>query len=445
MNELNDYFRRTQGYSLLDPNLDAAATTLPAATDLPAAIPTPSALPQATPSARDQFDFTPTPQQEKQALYSSLARMGAAMLTNNRGPNSFANALGSGLSAQQEGYQNALNLSEAQNTKALQSQMLRSNFAEQQRQRVMQQGLRTAIGQLDQNDPDYWGQVGRLYAAAGDMDTALKANEAAQGGKPTEAQRNFNYLTGTLNVPPSKAIGVFTPMAPQPLQYVPPTENRPGGFVNIREGTTNFNEPPIPQKQKDIPPTTLKAIADNRATLAKFDNTITALENAVKTGSDALGWKNKLPYSEEVRQRTDKEGVPLRAMVSDVGSALFHERSGAAVTATESPRLKPFAPSTDDRPEVALEKLKLLRANVANETNALADMYPSDQGYKPLAPWTSPRSAQPQRQTSPAASPVQAAFGSIMSMASVQALADRRKEPVDAVAKALKAKGVRIQ
>ena len=60
----------------------------------------------------------------------------------------------------------------------------------------------------------------------------------------------------------------------------------------------------------------------------------------------------------------------------------MHERSGAAVTASESPRLKPFIPLiTDDKP-TALKKLRRMRQIQADDAEALAGTYNPEQGFR---------------------------------------------------------------
>lgn len=90
-----------------------------------------------------------------------------------------------------------------------------------------------------------------------------------------------------------------------------------------------------------------------------------------------------------------KGGVDARAGVADVGSLVIHDRSGAAVTVSEYPRLKPFIPFPTDDHETALKKLNRMRQIIAEETSAMQDFYTPDQGYRglggaPAAPPTAP-------------------------------------------------------
>jgi hypothetical protein len=78
----------------------------------------------------------------------------------------------------------------------------------------------------------------------------------------------------------------------------------------------------------------------------------------------------------------DPEGVDARAGVADIGSLVLHDRSGAAVTAAESPRLMPFIPLSTDDDKTVLKKLKRMREIAASEQLGLTETYSKDQGYK---------------------------------------------------------------
>ena len=56
-------------------------------------------------------------------------------------------------------------------------------------------------------------------------------------------------------------------------------------------------------------------------------------------------------------QRTDPEGVRLRAAIADVAGHEFHDLSGAAVSPTEAARLKPYIPNEKDTAEALKSKL----------------------------------------------------------------------------------------
>ena len=111
---------------------------------------------------------------------------------------------------------------------------------------------------------------------------------------------------------------------------------------------------------KALPTSAAQGILTNRDNLRKAEtalnliqgNTITDKRGITKVGDkEATGWKGFA--SENILQRTDPSGVDTRAAIADLGSMIIHDRSGAAVTASEYPRLKPFIPKeTDSAPTV---------------------------------------------------------------------------------------------
>lgn len=143
--------------------------------DLPDYVPaqTASNMPE---QAAPNFDFSPSAQQQKNALFSSLGQMGAAMLMNNRG--SFANALGHGLAAQQQGYRGALDRAQDDNVQQFRTSALKDDWQEKQRTRQREAGLRQALGGLDFSKPEAYQQAANIYAQAGDFEGASAARSA---------------------------------------------------------------------------------------------------------------------------------------------------------------------------------------------------------------------------------------------------------------------------
>ena len=79
----------------------------------------------------------------------------------------------------------------------------------------------------------------------------------------------------------------------------------------------------------------------------------------------------------------DPSGVDTRSFIADIGSLKVHDRSGAAVTASETPRLKPFIPSINDSAETAAKKLTNFKAEYQDIQNNFAETYSREQGYRP--------------------------------------------------------------
>jgi len=101
-----------------------------------------------------------------------------------------------------------------------------------------------------------------------------------------------------------------------------------------------------------------KSIAGGKAAIGNIDAAISLIDE----NPDALGVSNYIPGSDTIRQYTDTPGeIKTRASVADIGSLKLHDRSGAAVTISEWPRLAPFIPKATDSAEAAKIKLQNLK------------------------------------------------------------------------------------
>jgi hypothetical protein len=164
----------------------------------------------------------------------------------------------------------------------------------------------------------------------------------------------------------------------------------------------NSDGTPASPKLRDIPPAQNAAIIENRKALSNIDDAMDAITKAtgirldesggptrdasVKPASPyALGPRNVLPGSENFRQITDSEGVPVRAKVANIAGQRFHDMSGAAVSISEASRLRPFIPSVNDAPAAALQKLMNLRREYEGVNSMLEQTYSREQGYRPFA------------------------------------------------------------
>lgn len=126
---------------------------------------------------------------------------------------------------------------------------------------------------------------------------------------------------------------------------------------------------------KPLPAAQSKAWIENNAAIADVD---AAIDIAGKN-KRAFGLKNYLPNA--LISRTDPKGVEARARVANIGSLRVHDRSGAAVTAAETPRLMPFIPKTDDEYPTVDKKLKEFNRVYKLMQNEIVD-YAETQGYK---------------------------------------------------------------
>ena len=153
---------------------------------------------------------------------------------------------------------------------------------------------------------------------------------------------------------------------------------------------------------KQIPANINLAIIKNSQGVQQLSDTIKLLEQ----NPEATGFKGFVPGA--ILNRADPEGVNARAGVADIGSLVMHERSGAAVTAAESPRLVPFIPLITDDNATALKKLKRMKTIIEGEQKGLTETYSKEQGYVPN-PMVSKISAQ--GETTPQMPPMYATNG----------------------------------
>lgn len=140
-------------------------------------------------------------------------------------------------------------------------------------------------------------------------------------------------------------------------------------------------------KLKDVPAPAQKALLENNTNLNRVDRALRLIGamppqpgEEGDVDKEATGLKGFLPAS--ILNRTDPKGVAARAAIADLGSLVIHDRSGAAVSASEFPRLQPFIPSANDDAATVEKKLKRFREVYAQEMEALEATYGPDNGYK---------------------------------------------------------------
>jgi hypothetical protein len=141
------------------------------------------------------------------------------------------------------------------------------------------------------------------------------------------------------------------------------------------------------------PQTVATAMLENvRALRAAEDATrqILAAPGAVGIGP---GLANMVPG---VVDRINPSGTSARAALAEIAALKIHDLSGAAVTASEFPRLRPFVPLVSDPPEVVRTKLERfareLRAVLQDQYQAFGPtagfrvMEPIETALRPRAP-----------------------------------------------------------
>jgi hypothetical protein len=154
--------------------------------------------------------------------------------------------------------------------------------------------------------------------------------------------------------------------------------------VHLPPGTPAQTSPdgkvePLSQQSvnlKPIPASVGLAIADRRQVISKIDRALAL----VHENPEHVGIAGYVP--DPVLQRIDPGGVNTRAAVGEIGSQIIHDRSGAAVTFSEMPRLKPFVPTAKDSADTIITKLNRLRENVSGELGSMQEEFGPDSGYR---------------------------------------------------------------
>jgi hypothetical protein len=136
--------------------------------------------------------------------------------------------------------------------------------------------------------------------------------------------------------------------------------------------------------EKALPTSAAQKLMENNQNLRKAEQAL-ALISGKKVGdvegdAAATGWKGML-VPDAILQRTDPKGVSTRAAIGDLGSMVIHDRSGAAVTAAEFPRLRPFIPTVSDDPETVKKKLSRFVSEYKAVVDEAKDFYRGS-GYK---------------------------------------------------------------
>jgi hypothetical protein len=135
---------------------------------------------------------------------------------------------------------------------------------------------------------------------------------------------------------------------------------------------------------KEIPASANAAIISNQQNLTRAENALKLLEGGnvwgAKGDTEATGWKGYLPNA--ILNRVDPSGTDTRAAIADLGSLVIHDRSGAAVTASETPRLMPFIPLPTDDAVTAKKKIRRFAQVFKEEADLYASTYGKEQKYR---------------------------------------------------------------
>lgn len=214
------------------------------------------------------------------------------------------------------------------------------------------------------------------------------------------------------------AAGASSALADQRRAVTASGRSGPGGKVPIGYRYTTGEDgearlEPIPGGPKDpnsqtgkpLPASAAKGYLDNQTNLRRAEKALELVEGKsfgdVKGDKEATGMKGYLPNA--ILSRVDPAGVDTRAAISDLGSLVLHDRSGAAVTAAEFPRLAPFIPTHTDDQKTSAKKLRQFVQNYRAIVEDAEEFYKAS-GYN--VPKISPRSggtaATPAAAVSPA-------------------------------------------
>ncbi len=125
---------------------------------------------------------------------------------------------------------------------------------------------------------------------------------------------------------------------------------------------------------------------------------IARIESELRKYPAAVGLR--MAGGDAINQRMDPKGRLVRSAIANVGSMIYHDRSGAAVTVSEDKRLRPFIPKETDTPETVYDKLASLAQFIRDENTALDVQLKSSVAP---APGGSQRAGGPTRLRIPAA------------------------------------------
>ncbi len=205
----------------------------------------------------------------------------------------------------------------------------------------------------------------------------------------TVAERGFDAMgvtfpnvqelaTGTIYTPSGE---VYTPKGGEQIPFQGKQEKRVmGGREYFGRSTPNGRlfilDSPAPSKAENrpLPANVITSISETQGQLAQVRGAMDALNS----DPNATGAKSVIP--DFALNRIDKKGIDARAAIGNLSSLVIRDRSGAAVTAAEFPRLRPFLPSLYDDYETIKKKLASFY-KVIQEENQIYLQSLSDSGY----------------------------------------------------------------
>lgn len=177
---------------------------------------------------------------------------------------------------------------------------------------------------------------------------------------------------------------VRTMREPQPAPATETAPNPAGAAPAPATAQTPPANPEVriiqPKAPKPIPEGIQKGMAENVTALRKIEDALAAIAKAPDATGAGVGAINAVTPN-AVTNFLFPGGVNARALIADIGSLKIHDRSGAAVSVSEFPRLAPFIPAVSDSPAVIKDKLDNFRREYINALNDANSEYGADRGY----------------------------------------------------------------
>lgn len=200
-----------------------------------------------------------------------------------------------------------------------------------------------------------------------------QAGQAKAGAAENYAQAGAAGALTNLRTAQTGAVGAGPGRVPVGYRYTSDPET---GAVRL-EPIPGGPKDPNAQTGKPLPASAAKGLLENQTNLRRAQTALQLIEGG-KVGDaqgdpEATGWKALLPN--QVLNRVDPKGVATRAAIADLGSLVIHDRSGAAVTASEFPRLAPFIPTATDDNKTIRAKLRQFVKNYQDEVGGQVDFY----------------------------------------------------------------------
>lgn len=203
----------------------------------------------------------------------------------------------------------------------------------------------------------------QLSAAEAAVTTALARKEAT--AKAEEAVANaeiagkVNVGTSDLGVSENQRIQQQAAEATRTEQKRRDDETYRHNLQTERAAFMNASKE---AKPKAVPASVIKGIAANTQMISTIQQALDALDPKKGGDPDAVGFKGYIP--DTWLNRIDEKGTTARGLLARVAAQEFHDFSGAAVTASEAARLKPFLPAVNDDIKTVRTKLEGLKKQV---------------------------------------------------------------------------------